>query len=146
MRAIRKNEYIIQYVSYKLQKDEEVIFAALKQSGHNLKFTPKHTDIDTSVARIAKAYQNKYEACRIVSISKLTLKLLQEHQDNKDVVLAAVLQNKLALEYASKRLKANKNIILTSLHQNLDAIKFVPNKLKQKHRYLWTTGIWNKNL
>ena len=49
---------------------------------------------------------------------------------DKEVVLAAVKQNGLALEYADKKLKADKEVVLVAVKQDADALRFADKKLK----------------
>ena len=49
---------------------------------------------------------------------------------DKEVVLAAVKQNGLALEYADKKLKADKEVVLAAVKQDADALRFADKKLK----------------
>ena len=49
---------------------------------------------------------------------------------DKEVVLAAVKQNGLALEYADKKLKADKEVVLAAVKQDADALRFADKKLR----------------
>ncbi|WP_044881509.1 DUF4116 domain-containing protein [Neochlamydia sp. EPS4] len=54
----------------------------------------------------------------------------RELKEDKEVVLAAVKQNGLALQFASQELKENKEVVLAAVKQNGLALQFVSEELK----------------
>ena len=49
---------------------------------------------------------------------------------SREIVLRAVKQDGLALEYASYELKADRKVVLAAVKQNGDALKYAANELK----------------
>ena len=57
----------------------------------------------------------------------------QRHNENKQIVLAAVTQNGLALEYASDKLKSDQEIVTAAIQQNSEALKFASKNLQNQN-------------
>ena len=55
---------------------------------------------------------------------------------NKDIVLAAVQQNGLALDYASKELRNDPEIVLEAVQKNGEAFKFASEELKKDRAFV----------
>lgn len=51
-------------------------------------------------------------------------------RDDKDVVMAAVIQNSLSFEYASDRLKDDKDVVMEIMMKNIKALKYASDRLK----------------
>ncbi|MFH0924524.1 MAG: DUF4116 domain-containing protein [bacterium] len=79
-------------------------------------------------------------------------------QDNKEVILTAIIENNLSFEYASERLKMDKEIILTALNgrafyvgrctsngDSLSPLAYVPDSLKTNREIIITALKNNPN-
>ena len=58
--------------------------------------------------------------------------------DNKEVVLTAVNEDAMALEYASQRLKDDKEVVLTAFRKNGKAIQYASERLKNDKEIVLT--------
>jgi hypothetical protein len=57
------------------------------------------------------------------------------------VVLSAITQNPLALEFASPRLQSHLAIVLTALEKDRQAYQFVNDQIKQHPDILYVMGL-----
>ena len=72
----------------------------------------------------------KFNALKKIKKDGLELNNFKELQNDKEVVLAAVQQNGLALEFASDKLKADRKVVLAAVQQNGNALKLASQQLK----------------
>ena len=66
----------------------------------------------------------------ILSANGMNLQYNDEIQDNKELVLIAVKQNGMALEYASKELQNDKEVVMAAVKNNPEAIKYASEELQ----------------
>jgi hypothetical protein len=64
-----------------------------------------------------------------VNTDGLFLKKYPEFQDDYEIVMSAVIQNGLALQYVNQNLKCNSDVIITAMNQNVYDFDFIPNKV-----------------
>ena len=55
---------------------------------------------------------------------------MEEMKGNATVVTAAINQNGLALEYASREMQNNKHIVMAAVQQNGDALQYASEEMK----------------
>lgn len=60
---------------------------------------------------------------------------------SKEVILAAVSQDGLALEHASDTLKADREVVLAAVHQNGTVIEVLPDSLKADITFFWSVKL-----
>jgi hypothetical protein len=60
----------------------------------------------------------------------------RELNNNTDILIAAVQQNGLALAYASRELRANSGLVLTAMKQNVYALELAPPELKDNKEFM----------
>ena len=61
---------------------------------------------------------------------------------DKELVLEAVKQNGMALQYADERLRADKQVVLAAVKQNPDAVDLVHHCLRND-KEVWLTAVSN---
>jgi len=85
--------------------------------------------------RLAILYKKKLDkAVQKVSEKGLRLQSLVDFKTNREVVLAAVKQNGLALGFATAELRVDKGLVLAAVVQNGLALEFATAELQANNR------------
>ena len=96
----------LKFASEALRNDKEVVLAAVKQNGYALHFASEKlkNNKDFVLDCIKQHPHFSY------TIGRLTSTISKQLSNDKDVIMAAVNNYGLALEYASERLKDDKKL------------------------------------
>ncbi len=103
----------------KLWKDRDFVLETVKKQGDAIKFA-KDFQNDDEVALAAVRSCGR-------ALMYVNCKIGPDFLD-KELVLEAVKQDGLALEFADERLKADKQVVLAAIRQNAKAVKFMDSK------------------
>ena len=115
LKAVKNNNWALNYASKELKNDKEVVLEAIKKSGHSLTFaSEKLRDDKEFVLEAVKNNLSLYWVC-----DKL--------RNDKEIVHCAIKINGNNFRYASKELKNNKKII-TLVFKRLHYIDYLKYK------------------
>lgn len=78
----------------------------------------------------------KIALAAVISDGLLLNELINDLNDDYEVVLEAVRENPMALEFASSRLKDDESIVLTAISLNPNALKFASQRLKNDENFI----------
>lgn len=105
--------------SSEVRDNRNVVLAAVKRNGRELKWASANLKDDVEVALVAVA-QN---GMALADVSKA-------RRIHRDIVLTAVKQNGLALEFAGWKLRNDKEIVMAAVQQNGLALEYATRKLR----------------
>ena len=137
LQAVQLNGFILQKVSDDLIQNRNIVHAAVKQNGLALNYVFNYEtdyeeeydeDYDSYHMRIIKTFMGR----DIIDDSRQYL--VRDYE----IVLAAVTQNGMALDYASKDLQNNFDIVLAAVKQNGESIKFSSDELQDDKEIILT--------
>ena len=118
MAAVKQNGWALQYADKSLQKDRKIVMAAVKQDSNTLQYADESLQKDRKIVMAAVKQKNSMDTNNhSLEFADKSLK------KDKEIVMAAVKQNGLALEYADKSLKKDKEIFMVARKKILAAIK-----------------------
>ena len=148
---------LLEFVSKTLQKDKDIIDAALKQNVENWRFIPKDFLYKKDVFLLVLNYVSKYEFFRgmpdkLKDDKEVILEIVKRDgydlnvasprlKDDEEVAMVAAESNASALFYMSDRVKKNKEIVLKALSDYHDAgsgtefalTKYIPEELRDDY-------------
>ncbi|MGR3912153.1 MAG: DUF4116 domain-containing protein, partial [Candidatus Rhabdochlamydia sp.] len=127
LRAIKDNEWILEYSKKWLRSNSSFILRAVKANRKAFKFATDDLKNDREFV-LANIKDNG-----------LALEYASEMLKNdKEVVLTAIKDNRLALEYASETLKNDKEVVLTAIKDNGLALEYASETLKNDKEVVLT--------
>ena len=114
--VVTKDGMALQYAPLHLRNDKDVVFEAVMQNPWSLKYASKslQDDLHIAFAAITNGWGVPYLSCR----------LKEELKHNPDVVLAAVKENGLALQYADPILKIDQELVIAAVRENTEALEY----------------------
>jgi uncharacterized lipoprotein YbaY len=119
LEAVTQDGDALQYASWNLKADKEVVLAAVTQEGEALEFASEDLKADKEVA--LEAVTQESFALQYASV---------DLKADKEVVLAAVTQDGEALQFASEDLNADKEVMLVAVRQDGYALQYASEDLK----------------
>ncbi len=114
LEACKHNGLALQYASKALKEDIKVVLTAVRQNGLALQYS--HVGLDYLLSRTPPGFAGM--------ATNFFLGLVINDEAGKQVVLAAVKQNGLALQYASVKMRYDKDVVFAAIRQNGAAIQF----------------------
>lgn len=137
----------LRHASPELQDDRDVVIAAVSQWPSAIKHASYRLQNDPTVKEIAKKRERELEVIRkeatrlrklekkeaIETVKRKWSALVQipQFQDDKDVVLAAIHTNGLALSAASERLRDDKEVVLESVKHDAFNVRYASQRLQK---------------
>ena len=125
VQSMRQAGIKLQYAHSVLQRDEEVVRAAVTERGAMLKYASKHLQDHKGVVLAAV----REHGMALQHASK-TLR------NDKEVVLAAVRQDVRALQHASTALQNNKEVVLAVVRQDVTVLSMVSKALRTDRDFM----------
>ncbi|EFC41472.1 hypothetical protein NAEGRDRAFT_58778 [Naegleria gruberi] len=127
---------VLELANDRIRNDRSVVESVLKRDGMQLKYCGESIKNDRNIIGIA--LKQNIESCkfipagivdeqlvfRVVLINGLLLVHFPEFNSNRKVVIAAVKQNGLALEFASNELRSDEEIVKLAMETQKDALLF----------------------
>lgn len=147
----RGNILGIQFVSYELRDDYEIIMKAVNAAGIALDYASERLKNNKDIVLAAmrnQAWSLKAASEELRSDATIFLEAIKSDIRNLQFA-SSILKNDyhfifqgvnmqgVALQHASKDLKQNLDIILAALNENLDAGQYISPKLKSAPHYMW---------
>ena len=108
---------ILNYLPHVVQVDEELLTIVLKNSGISMMHAPRHLVTKKLAIMAIKEDALAYAYCN-------------NFFDDFDVTIEAVSINGKMIKYSNQILKQNKEIVLAAVRQNKDAYEFIDESLK----------------
>ena len=144
LKAIKTNNFILEYININLLKDKEIILVAVEKNGWSLKYASIDLKNDKDVVLEAvKQYGNalQYASTDLKNDKDIVLEAVKQYgislqyastdlKNDKDIVLESVKQDGYNLQFASTDLKNNKTIVLEAVMQNGRSLQFASNNLQ----------------
>ena len=119
MAAVKKKGENLRYASDRLKDDKEVVLAAIKNGGSAIGISKRlKNDEDVAMAAIDNGE----------SLSHFENKI----SDNRDIVMHAVKKHGFDLVHASERLKDDIEVVKEAIKQNPKAIEFASDRVKKE--------------
>jgi hypothetical protein len=156
--AVDNNGLALQFASKELQNDKEIVGHAIENNGLALKFASKNLQkndilIDNAIfynALAVEFIEPSYIITRKIAINAvrengLALKFLKDLQNDETIVLKAVKNDGLALQFASQKLQNNENILLEAIKKNGLALEFTDDLFKD-NKYFVLIAVQNDGL
>ena len=108
----------IKYASYELKNDKEFMLFVMKGRPYTFRYASNALmhDRDTVMAAVTESWK--------------VLKDMPMYNDDKEVIMTAVVQDGWALEYASDRLKNDKEVVMAAIAQNGCTLRYASDELK----------------
>lgn len=129
--AVKQNWLALQYVSQRLKDDKDVVITAIKQNWHAIYYASNKFRNDKF---IIQEYGPVTKSIVMTEVKKDGLALWRDdfaHRiDEYDIVVQAVKQNGLALQYVSGELKSNKEIVLTAINNIVNSCEYMINEFR----------------
>jgi hypothetical protein len=129
MTAVTSNGKALRYASEFLQKDREIVIAAVKNSGDALKYAAKYLKCDREI--VMNAVQNNGKSLEYA---------YKELQNNREFVLADFIKNKQPSKFALINFKNDREIVMTAVTNNGEAervyysvVKNLPQNISFQH-------------
>ena len=139
----------IQYVDPRFKSDIEVVMTAIKSDGCALEYVSeefrKNKDfVLEAIKNTPKAYEyidsslkdDKSIALEVAKLPNGINFLDKKFYSDKDIILAAVKADGMALRFADKELKKDAEVVLTAISQNGMALGFADDIFKNNLEYL----------
>jgi len=152
MEAVEQNAWALQFATTRLRNDPRVVMLAVKQNGLALIFASDNLKYNLEVIEPAvtqngyalkyafkQNYPNKYstieykkrERASLIAVYQNGMALqYSEFTSSKKVVTEAVLQNGLALAFASDVLKNDKEVVMIAVNQQSRSLQYASDALK----------------
>lgn len=150
LKVLKLNSYLIKFAEENLKKDKTFMIEAisidpdifkygdpslLKEDKEFIQtFCSLHTD---ALNFLDKSVLTKDILNTAFETNGMQLKILFKHYGftSVDLVMTAVRQNGLALQYADQKCRSNEKIVLTAIKQNLKALEYVSPTLKNEDKF-----------
>ena len=127
--AVKQSSLVLSNNTVAQSADKEVILAAINAHGVGLQYASDDLKADKEVV-LAAVKKDGWE-----------LRFAAEHlAADKDVVLAAVKQRGLALAHCSRELQHDKEVVLAAVAQNGWELRYVPIEMRDKEVVLTATA------
>ena len=154
LKAIKMSAAFLEYASDRLKDDEDLVLYAVNQYGESFQFASDRLKDDRNFVLktincdsiSSKGASFKYASERLKNDKELAIvcvtqrgqldSVIDKFKDDKDVVLAAVKVNGMALRNASKRLKDDEDIVKEAINNKVDAIKYASKRLQNDEKIL----------
>ncbi|KAG2382702.1 hypothetical protein C9374_005282 [Naegleria lovaniensis] len=124
MAAVRNDPLALEYASYDLKDDYEVVEMAIKRSAEALKHASKRLRSNRDL--VLKAFKHGPD----ISYNAFSY-ICDSLKKDKEIVLNAVKNNGLSLQYAHSSLQCDREIVLAAVKQNGEALEFASEELRK---------------
>ncbi len=118
--AVQRTGPALAYADKSLRKDREIVLAAVKQDGHALFYAEESLRKDREIV-LAAVQRDGYA----LAYANKSL------QKDREVVLAAVKQYGCVIEYADESLQKDRDIVLAAVKRNGSALQYADESLRK---------------
>ncbi len=125
---LKSDAGILNFASKEVLNSKSFALNAAKISFKSYRYIPRELRYDKEVRN---AYKRRLIKDLFKTPANLGTKIAKSFRDDRDVVLAAVNQDGMTLQYASARRRDDKEIVLTAVTENPDAIAYASASLQE---------------
>ena len=130
---VKKNGYNLKYLSQKFRDDKDVVLEAVKQSDVAIEFASPWLRTDKEIVAEADKQRKAAYLDRVKQNAKnleFAEHIYPEIKSDEKIILNAVKQYGLALQFAAPELQDKEEIVLTAIKQDGLALKFASPRLR----------------
>lgn len=131
--AVRANGLALEFAALELRADLEIVMSAVQENGWAVHFAAKGLQTHPEVQLVAHRKMRETVARWVDTLDDDGLRLQEAPaylRAEREVVLAAVIQNGRALRFASSELQGDRDVVQASVQEHGRALRYAPAPLQ----------------